>query len=96
MTVNGINLNSYELRKPLNLAQKAEQVAGPDTLATQRSKEVVKSNQTFQFKDSVSSKDEDAMIQRIKQQLVKDALIGHAAMIRSSHETKGVRTESAK
>ena len=81
---------------PTNLAQKAEQVAGPDSLSTQRAKEVVKSNQTFQFKDSVASKDEEAMIKQIMQQLVAEALISKAAIIRSSHETKGERKESAK
>ena len=59
-------------------------------------KDVVKSNQTFQFKESVASKDEDAMIKQIMQQLVGEALISKAAIIRNSHEPKGERKESAK
>ena len=88
--------DEFAKTKPLNLSQKAEQLAGPDSQITQMAKGVVKSNQTFQFKDSVSSKDEDAMIKQIMQKLVADALIGHAAVIRSSHEQKGERKESAK
>jgi len=42
------------------------------------------------------SKEEDAMIKQIMQQLVSEALVSHAAIIRSSHETKGVRHDSAK
>jgi len=91
-----LNLNAVGVKKPVNLAQKAEALAGPDSQATQLAKNTVKSNQTFQFKDSVSSKDEQAMIKQIMQQLVAEALVSHAAIIRSSHENKGNREESAK
>jgi len=91
-----INLNATGIKKPVNLADKAEKLAGPDSETTQLAKSTVKNNQTFQFKDSVASKDEQAMIKQIMQQLVSEALVSHAAIIRSSHETKGVRTESAK
>ncbi len=78
------------------MAQKTEQVAGPDSKITQMAKSTVKDNQTFKFTDSQSSKETTAMVKHVMQQLIKEALISHAAIIRSSHETKGERTESAK
>ncbi len=86
----------YSKTEPLNLSKKAIQLGQPESLSTQLSKNVVKQNQTFQFKESVASKEEAAMIKHIMQQLVADALISNAAIIRSSHEQKGDRKESAK
>ena len=91
-----INLNTVALKKPQNIAEKAIQDAGPDTEITKLAKNTIKSNQTFQFKDSVSSADVEAMTKHVMQQLVADALVSHAAIIRSSHEQKGLRKESAK
>lgn len=88
--------DEFAKAKITNLAQKAIALGKPESLATQRTDAVVEHNRTFQFKDSVASKDEDAMIKQIMQQLVADALISHAAIIRSSHETKGGRPDSAK
>ncbi len=93
---NIINYNSYAKAKPLNMAEKAEKEAGPDSKSTQLAKSTIKNNQTSHFTDSESSKEVTAMVKQVMQQLVKDALISHAAMIRNSHETKGERTESAK
>ena len=92
----GINFNSYTIRKPDNLSQKAIQDAQPKTLIDQIAKSEVKKNQTFQFKESVAHKEDEAMIKHVMQQLVAQATISHAAMIRNSHEPKGERKESAK
>ena len=88
--------DEFATKKPLNLAQKALEEGKPDSKATQISDGVVLQNRTFQFKDSVVSKEETAMVKQIMQQLVSEALVSHAAIIRSSHETKGTRADSAK
>ena len=88
--------DEFANKKPVNVAQKAIQQGKPENKSQQISDGVVLNNRTFQFKDSVVSKEEDAMIKQIMQQLVSEALVSHAAIIRSSHETKGVRHDSAK
>jgi len=88
--------DKYSKTEPLNLSKKAIQLGKPESLSTQLSDGVVQENRTFQFKDSVVSKEEDAMVKHLMQQLVAEALISNAAIIRSSHEQKGDRKESAK
>ncbi len=88
--------DKFSKTKPLNLSEKAIELGKPESTATQITKGLVKQNQTFQFKESVANKDEYAMIQHVMQQLVAKAFISHAAIIRSSHEQKGDRKESAK
>lgn len=88
--------DEYAKTKITNLSEKAIALGKPESKASQRSDAIVEDNRTFKFKDSVVSKDEEALIKQIMQQLVADALISHAAIIRSSHETKGGRPDSAK
>ena len=88
--------DEFGSKKPLNIAEKAIQEGKPENLPKQMADEVVAKNQSFQFVESVANKEEQAMIKQIMQQLVSEALVSHAAIIRSSHENKGVRTESAK
>ncbi len=91
-----INFNSYEIKKPDNLSQKALKDAQAKTLTDEIAKSEVKKNQTFQFKESVSNKEEEEMIKHIQQQLSAQAKINHAAIIKNSQEQKGERKESVK
>jgi|GEM_PF-4314798 len=88
--------DEFAKTKPVNLAQKAIELGKPESQATQMSKSIVKQNQTSQFKDSVLNKDEDAMVKHVMQKLIAEAFLSNAAIIRSSHEPKGDRKESAK
>lgn len=90
------NGDEYATKKPDNIAQKAIAAGKPESLPTKINDSVVDNNRSFQFKESVSSKDQTDLSKQVMQIIARDALISHAAIIRSSHETKGERKESAK
>ncbi len=86
----------YAKIKPVNMAEKAQQLGQPENKPSQMSGQQIDQNRQFNFKDSTTS-DTTAIRKQVHQELVREALLTKAAMIKGSHDAgKAGRPDSSK